>query len=123
MDIIDIEINNMLLEMNIDNPYNDIKDKFILYDYILYQYDRFKKNLPFDENFKIYDQKIYDKAKKFESITDKIIEDPIKICSSVYKCTCGSDNISYNLQQIRSADEGMTVFIKCNNCGKEWTEN
>ena len=40
--------------------------------------------------------------------------------SSIYKCMCGSDNVITREAQIRSADEGSTVFCVCNKCGRSW---
>jgi DNA-directed RNA polymerase subunit M/transcription elongation factor TFIIS len=36
---------------------------------------------------------------------------------------CKSDKTSYYQQQTRSADEPMTCFITCNNCGKRWRQS
>ncbi len=43
-------------------------------------------------------------------------QDPVR---GTIKCRrCGSDKTEYTLVQTRSADEGSTVFLYCNNCGK-----
>jgi DNA-directed RNA polymerase subunit M/transcription elongation factor TFIIS len=40
--------------------------------------------------------------------------------SGIHKCKCGCDKVySYELQT-RSADEGMTLFLQCYDCGKKW---
>ena len=37
------------------------------------------------------------------------------------KCkVCGSDNIYVESRQMRSADEAMTKFYTCLNCGNKW---
>lgn len=37
------------------------------------------------------------------------------------KCkTCGSDNVFVESRQVRSADEAMTKFYTCLNCGNKW---
>ena len=37
------------------------------------------------------------------------------------KCTkCGKSNCTYNQVQTRSADEPMTTFVLCNECGRRW---
>ena len=35
-------------------------------------------------------------------------------------CKCGSKQVDYTQQQIRSADEGATIFCSCHKCGKRW---
>ncbi|XP_065062354.1 transcription elongation factor A protein 1-like [Rhopilema esculentum] len=38
-----------------------------------------------------------------------------------FKCgKCGKRNCTYNQVQTRSADEPMTTFVLCNECGKRW---
>ena len=45
----------------------------------------------------------------------------VKMSSDAFHCEdCGLRDVSYNLRQILSGDEPMTVFIRCNNCGKNW---
>ena len=36
---------------------------------------------------------------------------------------CGSTKVRYYTQQLRSADEGTTVFYTCPECGKKWNTN
>tara|TARA_B110000046_G_C13015189_1_gene408368 strand:- start:379 stop:606 length:228 start_codon:yes stop_codon:yes gene_type:complete len=39
------------------------------------------------------------------------------------KCKfCQGSNVIYRLLQTRSADEGMTTFFNCSDCGRCWTE-
>ena len=41
--------------------------------------------------------------------------------SSEIKCpACKKYDCTYNQMQTRSADEPMTTFCHCNNCGKRW---
>lgn len=43
--------------------------------------------------------------------------------SDMFKCRrCGKSKTRYYEMQTRSADEPMTVFIRCLNCGKEWRQ-
>lgn len=37
--------------------------------------------------------------------------------------SCGNDRAYFFQLQIRSADEPMTTFYKCTNCGHQWREN
>jgi len=41
--------------------------------------------------------------------------------SKLIKCgSCGKSNTTYHQMQTRSADEPMTTFVLCNECGKRW---
>lgn len=74
--------------------------------------------------------KMLNKAKRKE--LDKTIEDKVnesrsdwdkkhsKVLSGVYKCKCGSDKTTQFEMQTRSADEPMTIFITCVECGNRW---
>lgn len=43
--------------------------------------------------------------------------------SDMFKCNrCGKSKTRYWEMQTRSADEPMTIFIRCLNCGKEWRQ-
>lgn len=43
--------------------------------------------------------------------------------SDMFKCKrCGKARTRYWEMQTRSADEPMTIFIRCLNCGKEWRQ-
>lgn len=61
----------------------------------------------------LIDQKCKRDASKFN--TD------IQASTDVYQCKrCKSRKCVYSEQQIRSADESMTVFVTCLDCGKQW---
>ncbi len=36
---------------------------------------------------------------------------------------CGCEEVRYYTQQLRSADEGSTVFYTCPQCGNKWNTN
>ncbi|XP_021419209.1 transcription elongation factor A protein 3 isoform X8 [Oncorhynchus mykiss] len=41
--------------------------------------------------------------------------------SDLFQCSkCGKKNCTYNQMQTRSADEPMTTFVLCNECGNRW---
>jgi len=47
-----------------------------------------------------------------------------KRSDSVYQCgKCKSNKVDITALQLRSADEPMTIFANCTNCGKEWQES
>jgi transcription elongation factor S-II len=46
-----------------------------------------------------------------------------RACTSVYTCRkCRSNRCTFYTVQIRSADEPMTVFVACLDCGKNWRD-
>ena len=48
-------------------------------------------------------------------------EKHIKVSEGVYKCfKCGERRCTTNQIQMRSADEPMTIFVTCANCGNTW---
>ena len=55
--------------------------------------------------------------------TDAVLEQQLKkgVMNSLYSCgRCGSKKISMYTQQTRGADEPMTEFYNCLECGKKW---
>ncbi|KAI1335459.1 hypothetical protein F5Y15DRAFT_419946 [Xylariaceae sp. FL0016] len=36
---------------------------------------------------------------------------------------CGGSEVRYSAVQLRSADEGSTIFYTCGTCGYKWNEN
>ena len=44
--------------------------------------------------------------------------------NDMFNCgKCKSKKVTYYLKQVRSADEPMTCFFTCHNCGKNWKQN
>ena len=64
----------------------------------------------------------WDELIKAKSIRDKSkFEQNIEASTDTFMCRkCKSKKCSYNLQQVRSADEPMTCFISCLSCGNRW---
>merc|ERR1712013_392284 len=56
-----------------------------------------------------------------EGINDSALAVAEGTKSTLIKCGgCGKSNTTYHQAQTRSADEPMTTFVLCNECGKRW---
>ena len=69
----------------------------------------------------IFEPPVFDLARgKMKRQPEKSQEPPE---NSVYTCfKCGSNNVFYIAKQVRSADEGITVFNKCRDCNNKWRD-
>ena len=62
----------------------------------------------------------FDKERKTNEKNIANITCRLEPMAGIHKCKCGCDKVySYELQT-RSADEGMTLFLQCYDCGKKW---
>lgn len=53
----------------------------------------------------------------------KLLEGKAAAATDMFKCgRCGKRETTYYEMQTRSADEPMTIFITCVNCGKKWKQ-
>ena len=53
----------------------------------------------------------------------KMLEVDKSMAIDMFKCTrCGKRQCTYYEMQTRSADEPMTQFVRCLNCGKQWRQ-
>jgi hypothetical protein len=53
----------------------------------------------------------------------RILEGNLSMATDRFRCSqCKEKKCSYYELQTRSADEPMTIFVKCLNCGKQWKQ-
>ena len=68
---------------------------------------------------------VFDEAREqvkraFEQMTSPEL---VSSRQSLYTCfKCGSKNIASVAKQVRSSDEGTSVFNTCKKCGNKWVE-
>lgn len=61
------------------------------------------------------------RAKDHHDLEIKLLKTKPQIQTSVFKCLkCQSRNVMSVERQTRSADEPMTIFLSCMNCGNQW---
>ena len=52
---------------------------------------------------------------------DLLDDDRAASAPALHRCRkCGGTNISFYSRQTRSADEGATIFLTCEECGHKW---
>lgn len=55
---------------------------------------------------------------------DRFIETPFVVEEGIIECKkCKSKRVFYYQRQVRSSDEGFSLFCSCISCGSKWREN
>ncbi|KAF2861792.1 hypothetical protein K470DRAFT_214298 [Piedraia hortae CBS 480.64] len=62
---------------------------------------------------------------RLRSDVQEVTESDLQTQATIKKTCeqCGHDTLRFYTQQLRSADEGSTVFYTCPECGHKWNEN
>ncbi len=77
--------------------------------------------LPAMTSYEMFPEKWFELKDKLLQREQKILEGNKSRATDQFKCRrCGKRECTYYELQTRSADEPMTIFITCLNCGKEW---
>ena len=62
-------------------------------------------------------------AMKAEKLKKEAVSSEDPNYEGLFRCgKCKSNRTTYYQMQTRSADEPMTIFIRCLNCGKDWRQ-
>eukprot|EP00736_Rhodelphis_marinus_P010172 Rmarinus@m.13110 len=65
----------------------------------------------------------YKKIREFKTAEAQMYNQPSSASTDQFKCfKCGKRECTYFQMQTRSADEPMTSFITCTNCGNRWRQ-
>ena len=110
--------------------YEDVKELYTIDDF-LYQivgYIHLHPNLPdlltLLHTKKIgFDHPIYDTHRNREEEEDLFLTTPFQVDEGVMVCKCGSKRTISFQKQVRSSDEGFSIFCQCVACGNKWREN
>ena len=72
----------------------------------------------------IFEHPIFDSARdKMKRFIRQFEKSQEAFENSLYTCfKCGSNNICSVAKQVRSADEGTSVFIECCECHNKWRD-
>jgi|TARA_B110000211_G_C14051179_1_gene541298 DNA-directed RNA polymerase subunit M/transcription elongation factor TFIIS len=81
------------------------------------------KRIAFMEPHELYPEIWEDILKKKQKEDECIYETRMDMGTDLFQCgRCHTKNCSFYQLQTRSADEPMTTFVTCLNCGKKWKE-
>ena len=79
--------------------------------------------IPTLTSYEMYPENWFELKDKLVQREQKILEGNKSRASDQFKCRrCHKRECTYYELQTRSADEPMTIFITCLNCGKEWRQ-
>ena len=71
----------------------------------------------------IFEHPVFDSAKERKNFIRHLEKSQEPLENSLYTCfKCGSNNIFSVAKQVRSADEGTSVFHECRDCHKKWRD-
>ena len=99
--------------------YFNIKNSTYFQNFIMENYKN-PKNIAFISQYEMNPEKWLPYINKLKIQNENTYDKQLQI-SSEFTCNkCKSNNCSYYQLQTRSADEPMTTFVNCNECGKKW---
>ena len=79
--------------------------------------------IPFMTHYELFPENWFALKDKLVQREQKILEGNKSRATDQFKCRrCQKRECTYYELQTRSADEPMTIFITCLNCGKEWRQ-
>lgn len=80
-------------------------------------------DIPFMTYSDLYPEKWHTLSEAAMKREAKMLEVDKSMATDMFRCSrCGKRQCTYYEMQTRSADEPMTQFIRCLNCGKQWRQ-
>ena len=103
------------------NPNSYIKNNELIHKLINGNIET--KRIAFMEPHELYPEKWDTLLKQKHKEDECIYETRLDMGTDLFHCgRCNTKNCSFYQLQTRSADEPMTTFVTCINCGKKWKE-
>ena len=66
---------------------------------------------------------VFELSRRRQKIEIAALKKPIEVAKGITPCKrCGSEETLTRQKQVRSADEPMTLFVRCVHCNSQWTE-
>jgi DNA-directed RNA polymerase subunit M/transcription elongation factor TFIIS len=105
------------------NPESYLKNNYLLKQLLSKQVNEFE--LCFFEARQLFPERWEEIQKNFGSdISKEIYKEDTNGVEGMFRCgKCKSYKTIYHQLQTRSADEGLTTFVTCVNCGNRWKFN
>jgi transcription elongation factor S-II len=91
-------------------------------------YDRYKageitfKDISEMDTYQLFEARWTDSFNQQQIREKRQLEGNKAMATDRFLCRCGKRECTYYEMQTRSADEPMTIFITCLNCGKHWRQ-
>jgi len=111
----------------------DMNDRYFIYEIVnilhelgyekTYEYLNSLRNMGGSKREMLFDNPLLTPAKDKLSLDMEIFRNKVDVTHGDVDCRkCGSDNTISVQKQMRSADEPMTTFVTCQQCGNKWKE-
>ena len=97
----------------------NIKNSLYFQNYIM-ENEKKPQNIALISQYEMNPDKWQSFINKLKIQNENTYDKQLQISSEFTCSRCKSNNCSYYQLQTRSADEPMTTFVNCNDCGKKW---
>lgn len=101
------------------NPNHSLGNKELIHRLFKREFTEFE--LAFFDSERLFPSRYYELLEKYGTDVSKEVNKPDENVQGMFRCgKCKTYKTSYYQMQTRSADEPMTTFVSCHNCGNRW---
>lgn len=101
------------------NPESYLKNTELIHRLFRKEFTEFE--LAKFESEQLFPSRYYELLEKYGTDVSKEVNKPDENVQGMFRCgKCKTYKTSYYQMQTRSADEPMTTFVTCHNCGNRW---